>query len=233
MAIELVGVVVGIGGGRRLDRCGFAVRPGEIVGLVGGTGSGKSTALQVAAGALKPDRGRLMLDGRDVTRSRSKLRAAAGLLPHAMPGPFDLTVDEWLDLWASLDGVPAAERGVRIAAARDRFGVPSGGGLVGQLSHGMRRRLTLVRLWVRQPDVYLLDQPGDALDGHGLRMLTAAVRTVAADGKAVVIADAAPHLPASLCDRVVCLEAGAVVLEVKRGDADFERHIASAQGWSA
>ena len=168
----MVGVVVGISGGRRLDRCGFAVRPGEIVGLVGGTGSGKSTALQVAAGALAPDRGRLMLDGRDVTRNRSKLREAVGLLPHAMPGPFDLTIDEWLDLWASLDG-------------------------------------------------------------QGLRMLTAAVRAVAADGKAVVIADSAPHLPASLCDRVVCLEAGAVVLEAKRGEADFEQHIASAQGWSA
>lgn len=231
--IELVGVVVGLGGGRRLDRCSFAVRPGEVVGLVGGTGSGKSTALMVAAGALKPDRGRLMLDGRDVTRSRSKLRAVAGLLPHAMPGPFDLTVEEWLDLWASLDGVPAAERGVRIAAARDRFEVPPTRVPVGGLSHGMRRRLTLVRLWVRQPDVYLLDQPGDALDGHGLRMLTAAVRALAADGKAVVIADAAPHLAASLCDRAVCLEAGAAVMEAKRGEADFEQRIASAQGWSA
>lgn len=231
--IELVGVVVGIGGRRSLDRCGFAVRPGEIVGLVGGTGSGKSTALAVAAGALKPDRGRLVLDGRDVTRNRAKLRDAAGLLPHAVPGPFDLTVEEWLDLWASLDGVPAAERGVRVAAARDRFGLTASGVPVGGLSHGMLRRLGLVRLWVRQPRVYLLDQPGDALDGHGLRMLTAAVRKVAADGAAVVIADAAPHLPASLCDRAVCLEAGAVVMEAKRGEPDFEQRIAAAQGWSA
>lgn len=96
--IELVGVVVGDGGERRLDRCSFAVRPGEVLGLVGGSGSGKSTALAVAAGALRPDRGRLVLDGRDVTRSRGRLRGATGLLPHAVPGPHDLTVDEWLML---------------------------------------------------------------------------------------------------------------------------------------
>lgn len=231
--IELVGVVVGVEGERRLDRCSFAVRPGEVLGLVGGSGSGKSTALAVAAGALRPDRGRLVLDGRDVTRSRGRLRGATGLLTHEVPGPHDLTVDEWLMLWASLDDVPAKERGERIAAAQRRFGVAPGRWTVGRLSHGARRRLGLARLWVRRPAVYLLDQPGDALDGAGLRQLTAAVREVAAGGAAVVIADAAPHLPASLCDRVACIEAGTVVMEAKRGEAEFEARIASAQGWSA
>lgn len=233
IVIELVGIVVGIGGERRLDRCSFAVRPGEVLGLVGGSGSGKSTALAVAAGALAPDRGRLVLDGRDVSRARGKLRGATGLLTHEVPGPHDLTVDEWLALWASLDDVPASERGERISRARGRFGVSPGGWTVGRLSHGERRRLGLARLWVRRPGVYLLDQPGDALDGSGLRQLTAAVREVAAGGASVVIADAAPHLVASLCDRVACIEAGAVVLEVARGDSAFEGRIAAAQGWSA
>lgn len=231
--IELVGVVVGIGGERRLDRCSWAVRPGEVLGLVGGCGSGKSTALAVAAGALRPERGRLVLDGRDVTRARRKLRGATALLTHAVPGPLDVTVDEWLMLWASLDDVPARERAERVARAKARFGVAPGAWLVARLSHGERRRLGLARVWVRRPDVFLLDQPGDALDGEGLRQLTAAVREAAAGGAAVVISDSAPHLAASLCDRVVCFEAGAVVMEAKRGDAEFEARIAAAQGWSA
>lgn len=231
--IELVGVVIGSGDQRRLDRCGFAVRPGEILGVVGGSGSGKSTALSVAAGALAPARGRLVLDGRDVTRTPSKLRAVAGLVGHTLPGPFDSTVDDWLVLWASLDDVPAAERAERIARARKTFEIVPGHWPVHRLGHGHRRRLALARLWVRQPKVYLLDQPGDAVDGTGLRLLTAAVRAVAADGASVIIADSAPHLVASVCDRVVCIEAGAIVMEARRGEREFEQRIASAQGWSA
>ncbi|MCA9541746.1 MAG: ATP-binding cassette domain-containing protein [Myxococcales bacterium] len=231
--IELVGVVVsGERGERRLDRCSFAVRPGEILGLVGGTGSGKSSALAVAAGALKPLRGRLVLDGRDVTRSPRKLRGVAGLLAHELPGPFDLTLGEWLELWASLDAVPRAELPGRLETALKAFPLPALHTPVSRLSHGQRRHLALARLWVRRPQVYLLDQPGDALDGTGLRALTAALREVAAQGASVVLADAAPHLAASVCDRVACLEAGQVVMDARRGDAEFEQRIAAAQGWT-
>lgn len=230
--IELVGVVVSDGGRNRLDRCGFAVRPGEIYGLVGGSGSGKSTALRVAAGALQPSRGRILVEGRDVTRGLNRLRAISGLLSHDTPGPLDLSASEWLTLWAGLDGVPAGERAQRIARASERFEFTGMGCVVAHLSRGERRRLALVRLWVRAPRLYVLDQPGDVLDGAGLRCFTAAVREVVSDGATVLLSDAAPHLPASLCDRVGCIENGAVAAEVSRSDADFGSRIAASQGWS-
>ncbi len=103
--VELIGVVVEEAGETRLNRCSFAVRAGEIVGLAGGSGSGKSTALQVAAGLIAPTRGRLVLDGRDVTRKPGRLRSACGLAERNPPGPDDLTIDAWMALWAGLDGV--------------------------------------------------------------------------------------------------------------------------------
>ncbi len=230
--IELVGVVVSDGRRNRLDRCGFTIRPGEIFGLVGGSGSGKSTALKVAAGALQPSRGRILLEGRDVTRSLNRVRSVAGLLTHDTPGPHDLSAAEWLSLWAGLDGVPAGGRRDRIGRACERFEFKDTGTRVAHLSRGQRRRLALIRLWVRAPSLYVLDQPGDVLDGEGLRCFTAAVRDVVSSGATVLIADAAPHLPASLCDRVGCLEKGVVTAEVNRADADFGSRIAASQGWS-
>ncbi len=224
--LELRGVVVE----ERLDRCSFAARPGEVLGLVGGSASGKSSALAVGAGQITPRRGRVLLDARDATSSR--LRAAVGLAGHELPGPYDLDSAAWLRLWAQLDGVSRADFGARSEAVGELFGIPTGSDPVGRLSRGSRQRLNLARLWLRDPPVYLLDAPGDGLDGEGLRRLTAAVREVAAQGRTVLLADASPHLPTSLCDRVVCLAAGAVTREAARGDEDFGQQVAAAQGWA-
>lgn len=230
--LELVGVVV-VGDGReRLDRCSFAARAGEILGLVGGSGAGKTTILEVAAGLVRIDRGRVQLEGRDATRSPGRLRRAGALVAHEVPGPPDARVADWLDLWADLDAVPRADRPARIKEALERFELP-GDLLVARLSHGRLRRLGFARAWVRRPRLYLLDGPEEGLDGEGLRRLTAALREAAAGGATVVLTSAAPHLPTAVCDRAICLKDGAVTDEVSRADADFGRRIAAAQGWSA
>ena len=224
--LELRGVVVE----GRLDRCSFAARPGEVLGLVGATGSGKSTALAVGAGHLPVRRGRVLLDGRDARAGR--LKAAVGLAGDGLEGPHDVEIAGWLRLWGELDGVPRAELAEGVGAVCDRFGLGELGRRVGTLSGGERRHLALARLWLRAPQVLLLDAPGDGLDGDGLRRLTTAVREAAADGRTVLIADAAPHLPTTLCDRAVCLAGGTVTAEVARADTDFGERVAASQGWA-
>lgn len=230
--LEFVGVVVADRGVMRLDRCSFAVRPGEILGLVGPTGSGKTTALEVAAGLVAPARGRVLLDGRDATRRPARLREAAALLDGDRPAPTDLTVEAWLRLWAGLDGVAADERAPRIEAVLDRLGLRAVRARpVETLSCGEARRLTLARLWIRRPAIYLLDGPGDGLDGEGLAALSAAIREAASGGATVVLTAAGPYLPTTLCDRVLHLEGGAVRGEIVRGEPDFKARVARAQGW--
>ena len=241
--VELIGVVVEEAGETRLNRCSFAVRAGEIVGLAGGSGSGKSTALQVAAGLIAPTRGRLVLDGRDVTRKPGRLRSACGLAERNPPGPDDLTIDAWMALWAGLDGVgrrgraddergsPTRDKAIR--EALERFDPGPSSQLVGRLSTGARARLSLARLWARKSKVVLLDAPAAALDGDGLRRLTGAVRAASEAGRTVIIADAAPHLLSQICERVVLLAQGQATGESARGDANFAQQIAAAQGWSA
>lgn len=224
--LELRGVVVE----GRLERCSFAARPGEVLGLVGASGSGKSSALAVAAGQVAARRGRVLYEDRDANAAR--LRAVVGLAGHDLDGPYDLDIDRWLKLWAELDGVSRAEFSAKAAAAAERFGLGGGALRVGALSRGAARRLALTRLWLRDPPVYLLDAPGEGLDGDGLRRLTAAVREVAAQGRTVLLADASPHLPTTLCDRAVCLADGGVAAEVGRSDPDFGQRVAASQGWA-
>lgn len=239
--VELIGVVVeGEGGGAkadppalRLDRCEFAARPGEVLGLVGPTGCGKSSALAVASGALRPDRGRILLDGRDVTRRPERLRAVSGAVMGGCPGPAELGVEGWLGFWAEMDGVDRGVRGERIAEQIELMGLHACARRpVGALSTGERARLATARLRVRRPQIYLLDGPDEGVDGDGLRRISDAVRTAAAEGATVLLASAWPYFPASVCDRALHLVAGAVHDEHTRTASGFQDAIAAAQGWN-
>lgn len=232
--LELKGVVVVDRGVTRLDRCSFTVRPGEVLGLAGTTGAGKTTVLEVAAGLRGIARGRLLLEGRDVTKRPAKLREAAALLAAGPPGPGDLNASRWLRLWAALDAVPRSERAARIDEAAQRFGLKDRlDRPVEGLSTGEQRRLLLARTWVRRPRLFLLDGPAEGLDGDGLARLTTALRDAAASGATVILTASAPYLPTSVCDRVLHLQGGTVVGELVRAQADFRARVAACQGWSA
>lgn len=231
---EFVGVGWVQDGVMRLERCSLAVQPGEVFGLVGGSGAGKTAVLEVAAGLHLADKGRILLSGRDVSRKPERLRAVAALCGGPLPGPQTLSVEAWIALWAELDGVPKDERKARIARSMTELGLA---GLearpVRSLSTGQKARLALARSWNRRPQLYLLDAPASVLDGEGLRRLTAMVRAVVAGGATVVIASAAPHFPSSVCDRVALVAKGAVSGEFSRRETGFQEAIATAQGWTA
>ena len=149
--IEVVGVVVQGAGQPRLDRCSLAARPGEILGVVGPSASGKTTLFEVMAGTRPPERGRILLDGRDVTRKANALRRVVGRLVHPIHGPTDLSPFEWLRFWAHLDGVPTSELGGRLERACAQFAWNERRCRIDEISLGEQRRLALVRVWLRRP----------------------------------------------------------------------------------
>ncbi len=200
-----------------------------MLGLLGPTGAGKSTALAVLAGQLAPSRGRVTLDGGDVTRAPARLRACAGLADEGMPGPPEATVEAWLGLWAGLDAVPRAAVRDRVAQAQTRFGLGAlGDRTVASLSRGEKNRVRLARLWVRQPRIYLVDAVDDGLDADGERLLTAAVRAASSAGASVVVAASREPIVAAMCDRVVGLEGGQATRDVSRAAPDFAAQVAAA-----
>lgn len=161
------------------------VAPGEAVGLLGANGSGKSTILRILGTLLNPTVGGATVDGLDVARDASQVRARVGYLAHT-PGLYDdLTARENLRFAADMLGLPFAaaeeslERVGLAGVADDR---------VRGFSAGMQRRLGIARLVLRAPRILLLDEPYSNLDTEGIELMNSILGDVVRSGGAALVA---------------------------------------------
>jgi ABC-2 type transport system ATP-binding protein len=148
----------------RVSGVSFTIQRGEVVGLLGLNGAGKSTTLAMIAGVLGASAGTVSIDGKDLVARPLEARAALGYLPDEPPLYRELTVDEHLDLAASLHGLGrgAAEARRRIAKRLGLAGV--GRRLAGRLSRGYRQRVGLALALLHEPALVVLDEPTSGLD---------------------------------------------------------------------
>ncbi|WP_109127086.1 ABC transporter ATP-binding protein [Dyella sp. C11] len=182
---------------------------GQVLGLLGVNGAGKSTTLAMIAGALTPDSGAIRLNGRDFIEHPELAQRGIGWLPERAPLWPELTVLEHLDAHGRLRGLG----GAALAKARQRIverlelGALSRR-LAGVLSQGQRQRLGLACALLHQPSLLVLDEPANALDPVQVASLRAVIREQAAAGTAVILST---HLLAEVtaaCDRVAILHEG-------------------------
>ncbi len=155
----------------------LAVGRGEIFGLLGPNGCGKSTALHVASQLLRPDGGQVLIDGEPAS---ARTRPRLGLCPQRPALYRELHPAENLDFFARLHGLPASARAQRVPALMQRFGLkPHAGTPAGRLSGGWQQRLNLAVALVHGPSVLVLDEPTAAVDlqaRHGLWTLVDELR---------------------------------------------------------
>lgn len=231
--IQLASVFLDGEQGPVLNELDLVVKLGEVIGLVGLAGCGKSSILKLASGSIRPNRGRIRIGQKDVTRHLDQLRNATALSTPELVGPYDLSVAGWMSYWSSVRG-GIEDRENREEEALTTFGLSSFKMLpVGQLSHSHKRCLDLARVWAIDPQVYLLDQPDAFLDGVGFQCLRRAIRKLNERGKTVVIATNSPNLPFRMCQRVVQVKNGYISEGDQRSqnDEDFQSFIYQAQGW--
>lgn len=216
-----------------LNELDLSVRTGELVGLIGLAGCGKSAILKLASGAMYPNRGRLRLGLKDVTRHLDQLRQATALSTPELVGPYDLSVSGWMSYWSSVRG-GIEHREERESEALATFGLNNVSSTpVSQLSHVQRRCLDLARIWAIDPSIYLLDQPDAFLDGVAFNQLRRALRKLNDRGRTVIISTNSPNLPIRMCQRVVHVKNGYISSGDERlqSDEDFQSFIYRAQGW--
>jgi ABC-2 type transport system ATP-binding protein len=195
-----------------LDRVSLRVRPGAVTGLIGPDGAGKTTFMRLAAGLLLPDAGRIRALGLDATREALQVQAALGYMPQRFGLYEDLTVQENLDLYADLQGVPVPSRAARYAELMHMTGLaPFTGRLAGRLSGGMKQKLGLACTLVRAPRLLLLDEPTVGVDPVSRRELWTIVdRLVRAEGMSVLLSTA--YLDeAERCAEVVMIHEGRIL----------------------
>lgn len=216
---------------RALDGLTLNIRAGELTALVGPDGAGKTTFQRLIAGLYEPSSGSLTVLGTDVTADPQSVQNRISYMPQRFGLYEDLSVQENLDLYADLHGVPSKvrqERFERLLSITDlsRFTARP----AGKLSGGMKQKLGLACTLVRSPELLLLDEPSVGVDPLSRRDLWKIIEQLVQDEKLSVIISTAYMDEAERCAQIYVMNHGKILAE---GKPDMLRQKAAGRTWLA
>lgn len=208
LAIVAEGLTKSFPGVVAVDHLSFDVRPGEIFGLVGPDGAGKTTTLRMLAGVMPPDQGSAIVAGSDVVRDPEGAKHHLSYMPQRFGLYEDLTVDENIRFYADLFGVKRKERDQRALELLRAAGMSEfRNRLAGKLSGGMKQKLGLACALIHRPKVILLDEPTTGVDPVSRRDFWRILYELIAEGVGILTSTA--YLDeAERCHRVALLHEG-------------------------
>ena len=192
----------------------FEAHDGQITGLLGPNGAGKTTTLRMLYTLMRPDQGRIEVDGVDPAADPVAVRRALGVLPDARGVYKRLTARENIAYFGRLHGIPAARVEERIAALSSALDM--GEILERQtegFSQGQRTKTAIARALVHDPRNVILDEPTNGLDVMTTRGLRGFLHELRAEGRCVIFSSHIMQEVAALCDRIVIVSRGRVSAE--------------------
>jgi sodium transport system ATP-binding protein len=208
----------------------FVAHDGQITGLLGANGAGKSTCFRMLYGVLTPDSGRACIDGLDILGATSEARAHLGVLPHAAGLYNNLTARENIQYFGSLYGMSRQRLKSRTDELVRSLGMEN---FIGRrakgFSQGQRIKVALARALVHNPGNVVLDEPTNGLDVMAIRNLREMLLDLKAEGRCVLFSSHVMQEVAALCDRVVIIGRGRVLADAtvqeireRNGNASLE-----------
>src|SRR5437899_423241 len=191
-----------------VDGVSFLATRGEIFGFLGANGAGKTTTLRMLCGLLRPTSGTALIDGIDIMAAPLAAKARLGYLdeePFVHP---HLTGREFLDFVADLYRMPSGrQREERMARLLNLFDLADKNGeLIGGYSHGMRQKIGLASLLIREPSVLLLDEPTNGLDPRSARLVKDLLEELAARGTTVLLSTHILEVAQALCRPIAIID---------------------------
>ncbi|UCI21747.1 ABC transporter ATP-binding protein [Mesorhizobium sp. B2-1-8] len=211
--IEATSLVKRYGRIAAVDGIDLGVGRGEVFGLLGPNGSGKTTTILLLLGLTEPTSGTIRVLGLDPLRQPLAVKRRVGYLPDQIGFYDQLTARENLVYSARLAGLVAEEANRRIAAALERVRLADvADRRVATFSRGMRQRLGLAEVLVKQAEIAILDEPTSGLDPQSTQELLDHIRELAADGVTIVLSSHLLGMMQTICDRVALFRKGRIGL---------------------
>jgi ABC-2 type transport system ATP-binding protein len=236
MRLELRDVVHTFGDRVALDGVSFDVEAGVLTGLLGPNGAGKTTLLRVLLGVLDPDRGEIAIDGRDATRGD---RRSWGYMPQERGLYAAMPCGEQVVHFGRLHGLSRGDATRRARTVLDELGLADRwADRTDSLSGGMQQRLQLATALVHDPRVIVLDEPFSGLDPVAVAELSESLRERAREGRTVLFSSHQLDLVQDLCEAIVMVDHGTVVLEgavaklrATSGGRQLRLHVEGGRDW--
>ncbi len=215
-----------------VENVSFKCYEGEIIGLLGHNGAGKSTTLKCLEGMLPYERGTIRINGFDVRRDSLKAKACMGFVTDDHATFLKMTGIQYITFMADVYRVPNALRYKRLAALEKVFQLGDAiNDLISSYSHGMRQKICMMGSLIHHPKLWILDEPMTGLDPRTMAAVRQFMYKYAAAGNAIIFSSHALNTVAQLCDRVVLIRKGQQIndINVKRIFAinpnfDFEEY---------
>jgi len=201
-----------------VDGLSLEIPASQIVGFLGPNGAGKSTTLKMLTGMVAPSEGTATICGFDLRRDAMEVKRRVGFVPESGAVFESLTGLEYLEMVSALYGIPsiaARERIKQFIAFFDLSFSTLTDKLLGAYSKGMRRKVVITAGLLHNPQVVLFDEPLDGLDANAAVGFKALIQTLAHEGKTIVYSSHILDVVERVCDRVVIIDKGRLLLDGK------------------
>ena len=196
-----------------VDEVTFTIGPGEIVGLLGHNGAGKTTIMKMLTGFLEPTSGSITIDQLEMVNNRAAIQAMIGYLPENCPVYLEMTVAGYLEYHAALHGVPADRVGALLRATLERTSLmDKAAHTIGTLSRGYRQRVGVAQAILHRPRIVILDEPTNGLDPTQIQHMRTVIKELAQDATIIISTHILQEVQA-VCDRVIIVQHGQKALD--------------------
>ena len=195
-----------------VDRLNLQIDPGEIVGLIGHNGAGKSTTLKMIAGLVEPTSGHIQVMGHDMQKESIKVKQRIGYLPEESSLYEAMTARQYLLFFSELYQMPRRTALQRIDQLLDSLGLVEKDKLTGEFSKGMKRKTAIARALLHDPDLLILDEPNSGLDPLTSFFIINYLKTLRREGKTIILSAHNLFHVETICDRVGIIKNGKLLI---------------------
>ena len=195
-----------------VDRLNLQINPGEIVGIIGHNGAGKSTTLKMITGLVEPTSGRVQVMGHDMQRESIKVKGRIGYLPEESSLYEAMTARQYLLFFSELYHMPRRKARQRIDQLLDSLDLADKDKLTGEFSKGMKRKTAIARTLLHDPDLLILDEPNSGLDPLTSFFIINYLKALRREGKTIILSAHNLFHVETICDRVGIIKNGKLLI---------------------